>query len=64
MTVVLARFDDLLAAGLHQLIEGDASLEIVARTSSTARIPVVLRAHRPDVAILDVGGAGQAGRGP
>ena len=55
ITVVLARFDDLLARGLQELIEGDASLAIVARDVEHRRIPVVLRAHRPDVAILDVG---------
>ncbi len=54
MTVVVARFDDLLGAGLHQLIEGDSSLEIVAKGVEQSRIPVVLRAHRPDVAILDL----------
>jgi DNA-binding NarL/FixJ family response regulator len=52
--VVLARFDDLLAGGLRQLIQGDLSLAIVADGVEHARIPVVLRAHRPDVAILDV----------
>jgi DNA-binding NarL/FixJ family response regulator len=54
-TVVLARFDDLLAAGLGQLIESDPSLTIVADNVEQARISVVLRAHHPDVAILDVG---------
>src|SRR5436189_4650246 len=54
-TVVLARFDDLLARGLQELIEGDLSLVTVARDVEHRRIPVVLRAHRPDVAILDVG---------
>jgi len=55
ITVVLARFDDLLARGLQELIEGDSSLAIAARDVEHRRIPVVLRAHRPDVAILDVG---------
>jgi DNA-binding NarL/FixJ family response regulator len=54
-TVVLARFDDLLARGLRELIEGDPSLTIVAAEVEYGRIPVVLRAHRPAVAILDVG---------
>jgi DNA-binding NarL/FixJ family response regulator len=54
-TVVLARFDDLLARGLRELIEGDPSLTIVAAEVEHGRIPVVLRAHRPAVAILDVG---------
>jgi DNA-binding NarL/FixJ family response regulator len=53
-TVVLARFDDLLARGLRELIESDPSLTIVAAEVAYGRIPVVLRAHRPDVAILDV----------
>jgi DNA-binding NarL/FixJ family response regulator len=55
ITVVLARFDDLLARGLRELIESDPSLAIVAADVDHRRIPVVLRAHRPDVAILDVG---------
>jgi DNA-binding NarL/FixJ family response regulator len=54
-TVVLARFDDLLARGLRELIEGDPSLTIVAAEVEYGRIPAVLRAHRPAVAILDVG---------
>jgi DNA-binding NarL/FixJ family response regulator len=55
ITLVLARFDDLLARGLRELIESDPSLAIVAADVEHRRIPVVLRAHRPDVAILDVG---------
>ena len=53
-TVVLAHFDDLLAGGLRELIEGDSSLAILAADVTHARIPVVLKAHRPDVAILDL----------
>lgn len=55
ITVILARFDDLLARGLRELIESDPSLAIVAADVEHRRIPVVLRAHRPDVAILDLG---------
>ena len=55
ITVVLAHFDDLLAKGLREVIESDPSLGIVAADVEHRRIPVVLRAHRPDVAILDVG---------
>jgi DNA-binding NarL/FixJ family response regulator len=55
VAVVVARFDDLLAAGLRELIEGDPNLAIVAADVEHRRIPVVLRAHRPDVAILDAG---------
>jgi DNA-binding NarL/FixJ family response regulator len=59
ITVVLARFDDLLARGLRELVESDPSLAIVAAEVEHRRIPVVLRAHRPDVAILDVGALGK-----
>jgi DNA-binding NarL/FixJ family response regulator len=55
ITVVLARFDDLFARGLRELIESDPNLVVVAAEVEHARIPVVLRAHRPDVAILDMG---------
>jgi DNA-binding NarL/FixJ family response regulator len=55
VAVVVARFDDLLAAGLRELIENDPNLAIVAGDVEQRRIPVVLRAHRPDVAILDAG---------
>jgi DNA-binding NarL/FixJ family response regulator len=55
ITVVLTRFDDLLGKGLREVIESDASLCIVAADVEHRRLPVVLRAHRPDVAILDLG---------
>jgi DNA-binding NarL/FixJ family response regulator len=55
ITVVIARFDDLLARGLRELIQSDRNLAIVAAEVEHRRIPVVLRAHRPDVAILDAG---------
>jgi DNA-binding NarL/FixJ family response regulator len=53
ITVVVERFDDLLATGLHGVIESDAGITIVASDVEHSRIPVVLGAHRPDVAILD-----------
>jgi DNA-binding NarL/FixJ family response regulator len=52
-TIVLARFGDLLARGLREEIEGDPSLVIVAADVEHARIGVVLRAHRPDLTILN-----------
>jgi DNA-binding NarL/FixJ family response regulator len=55
ITIVLAHFDDLLTGGLRELIASDPSLTIVAADVEHERIPVVLRAHRPDVAILDLG---------
>ncbi|HTD08410.1 MAG TPA: response regulator transcription factor [Solirubrobacteraceae bacterium] len=53
-TVVLAHFDDLVAGGLRELIEGDSSLTILAADVAHDRISVVLRAHRPGVAILNL----------
>ncbi len=53
-TVVLAHFDDLLAAGLRELVEGDPGLTVLASDIARDRVSIVLRAHRPDVAILDL----------
>jgi len=55
ITVVLARFEDLLALGLGALLADDPSLSVVAQDIEHERISVVLRAHRPRVLILDVG---------
>jgi DNA-binding NarL/FixJ family response regulator len=55
ITVVLARFEDLFGRGLRALIESDGSLEVLASDIEQRRVSVVLRAHDPDVAILDVG---------
>ncbi len=55
ITVVLARFEDLFGRGLRELIDRDGSLEVVASDIEQHRVSVVLRAHHPDVAILDVG---------
>jgi DNA-binding NarL/FixJ family response regulator len=52
--IVLAAFDDVYAAGLRELIGRDRSLEILASDIPRRRIAVVLRAQRPDVAILDL----------
>jgi len=54
ISVVIARFEDLLARGLRGVIESDATLEIVAHDVEQDRVGVILRAHRPQVAILDV----------
>ena len=54
-TLALARFDDLLDLGLRELIARDPSLAIVAAGVEHTRIPVILRAHHPDVAILNGG---------
>jgi DNA-binding NarL/FixJ family response regulator len=59
ITVVIAHFDDLFARGLRELIESDPSLATVATDVEHRRLSVVLSAHRPDVAILDIGALGK-----
>jgi DNA-binding NarL/FixJ family response regulator len=53
-TLVIAHFEDLLSRGLRVVIDDDAALEVVAGDVDPARLGVVLQAHRPQVAILDV----------
>jgi DNA-binding NarL/FixJ family response regulator len=54
ITVLLAHFEDLLARGLRSVIDGDPSLEVVTSDIAHERVDVVLRAHHPRVAILDL----------
>lgn len=56
ITVVVSRFDDLLQGGLRELLDRDESIEMVASGIAPDRLSVVLEGHRPDVAIVDVGG--------
>ena len=53
ITVALGAFDDLLARGLRGLVEDDPLLELVADDLTAAELPMVLRARRPRVVILD-----------
>jgi DNA-binding NarL/FixJ family response regulator len=55
ITIALGRFDDLLARGLRGLIEDDARLELLVEDLPRPQLAAALRAHRPDVAILDAG---------
>jgi DNA-binding NarL/FixJ family response regulator len=55
ITVVLGRFDDLLARGLRGVIEDDHNLELLAEDVPAAQLETVLRARRPRVAIIEVG---------
>ncbi len=54
ITLVVARFEDLLARGLGVVIDSDAALEVLAGDVEPSRVDVILRAHRPRVAVLDV----------
>ena len=53
-TVALTRFEDLLALGLWSVIAADPTLEIVADDVEQHRLEVVLAAHHPQVAVLDL----------
>jgi len=55
ITVAIARFEDLLALGLRALLAEDSSVTVVAQDIAYDRIPVVLRALRPRVLILEPG---------
>jgi len=54
ITVVIARFEDLLDRGLRVVIDSDPALQVLATDVEPDRVDVILRAHRPRVAILDV----------
>jgi len=54
VTVLLARFEDLLAAGLRSLIDGDPSLRIVEADVTADRLSAVIGEHAPRVAILNL----------
>jgi DNA-binding NarL/FixJ family response regulator len=54
VTVLLARFEDLVGAGLRSLIGADPSLEIVATDVTADRLSDVIGEHAPRVAILNL----------
>ncbi|HET9104923.1 MAG TPA: response regulator transcription factor [Solirubrobacteraceae bacterium] len=53
ITVLLAHFEDLLARGLRSVVDGDRSVVVVADDVAHDRLDVIMRVHRPQVAILD-----------
>ncbi len=53
ITVAVGHFDDLLARGLRGLVEDDPGLTLVAADVEPAQLAPMLRALRPQVAILD-----------
>jgi DNA-binding NarL/FixJ family response regulator len=54
ITLVVAHFEDLFARGLRVVIDGDPALEVLAGDIAPDRLDVVLRAHQPRAAILNV----------
>jgi DNA-binding NarL/FixJ family response regulator len=55
ITVLLARFEDLIGAGLRSLIAGDPNLCIVAADVPLAELPDAIAAHEPCVALVNFG---------
>jgi DNA-binding NarL/FixJ family response regulator len=55
VTVLLARFEDLVAAGLRSLIGEDAHLQIVTTDVDVDGLDRAIAEHRPRVAILNFG---------
>ncbi len=55
ITVLVGHFEDLLARGLHNLIDEDPSLELVAADVPPARLHLLLQSRCPQVAILNFG---------
>jgi DNA-binding NarL/FixJ family response regulator len=54
VTVLLARFEDLIAAGLRSLIGSDPSLRLVATDVTADRLSEVIGEQAPRVAILNL----------
>ncbi len=58
ITVVLARFEDIVGIGLRALIDEDDSLELLASDVPHEQLHSVLERHHPRVAILNFGSLG------
>src|SRR5947209_18320345 len=55
VTIVSARFEDLVAIGLHELISEDSNLQLVARDVELDQLEDVLDEHQPSVVLLNFG---------
>lgn len=55
VTVAIARFEDLVSAGLRALISEDPTLRIVAEGMEIDQLDTVIARERPQVAILNYG---------
>ena len=54
ITILLSRFEDLIAAGLRSLIGADPNLRIVAADVAADRLHAVISEHQPRVAIVNL----------
>jgi DNA-binding NarL/FixJ family response regulator len=55
ITVVLGRFEDIVARGLRVLLEEDQNLQVVKTDIELDDLPAILAEHSPSVAILNFG---------
>ena len=55
ITIVSARFEDLVSIGLASLISEDPNLELLASDVDLERLEAVLDEHRPSVVLLNFG---------
>jgi DNA-binding NarL/FixJ family response regulator len=55
VTVLLARFEDLVGAGLRSLIAEDPGLRVVADDVALAELPAAIAEHAPGVALVNSG---------
>ena len=55
VTIVSARFEDLVAIGLHQLISEDTNLQVVVDSVELEELEDVLAEHKPNVVLLNFG---------
>ena len=55
ITIVSARFEDLVAIGLESLISEDPNLDLVASGVELERLEAVLDEHKPSVVLLNFG---------
>jgi DNA-binding NarL/FixJ family response regulator len=62
VTVVMAKFEDLVALGLRQLISEDPNLELVADDVHPHHIETAVRRHDPSVVVLNFGSLGSPAR--
>jgi DNA-binding NarL/FixJ family response regulator len=62
ITLVVAHFEDIFDRGLRVVIDSDPMLEVLAGDVAPDRLDVVIRAHRPRAAILNVDAFGKLAR--
>ena len=55
VTVVMSKFEDLVAIGLTHLLEDDSNIELVANGIPPSGIDTAIGTHQPAVAVLNFG---------